>query len=101
MHTKDFLAQELRKAGLELMAKAAETGYYHDFLSPLPAPSLQLEHDLRDTGTPAALALRERHLNGEFDASHEESETWINSADGQRAMKALIPTQRRLLTSEE
>ncbi|WP_457812558.1 hypothetical protein [Sinorhizobium meliloti] len=47
MHTKDFLAQELEKAGLPKMAKRARRGLYHDFLSPLDSPSLLLESDLQ------------------------------------------------------
>lgn len=42
MHTKDILAAELIKAGLREMAVKAATGYYHDFLSPLPTLCLQL-----------------------------------------------------------
>jgi hypothetical protein len=69
MHTKDILAAELRKAGLDDMADKAAMGYYHDFLSPLATPSLQLAADLTAVSTPAALALRDRHMNGEFDAT--------------------------------
>jgi len=90
MHTKDFLAQELEKAGLTEMAEKARTGYYHDFLSPLDFPELQLDKDLLAAGTPEALALRARHHNGEFDASTEESEEWAESADGQEAFRALL-----------
>lgn len=68
MPDKDFLAQELNAAGLTEMAAKASTGYYDDFLSPLPAPATQLAADLAEAGTPGALALRARHLNGEFDA---------------------------------
>lgn len=90
MHTKDFLAQELRKAGLEDMAKRAEEGYYHDFLSPLNFPELELANDLAKVGTSTALALRARHLNGEFDASKEESDEWIESDEGKAAMGMLV-----------
>jgi hypothetical protein len=90
MHTKDFLAQELTKAGLLEMAAKAATGYYHDFLSPLPTPCLQLAEDLAKAGTPEALALRARHLNGEFDASLEESDEWAASEDGQAAFSELL-----------
>jgi hypothetical protein len=69
MHTKDILAAALREAGLKEMADRAETGYYHDFLSPLDAPCLQLDADLTTAGTEPALALRARHRDGEFDAS--------------------------------
>jgi hypothetical protein len=90
MHTKDFLAQELRAAGLEEMAEKAARGYYHDFLSPLAMPEMQLDRDLFAVGTPAAMALRRRHHNGEFDASTEESDAWANSADGREAIGKLI-----------
>jgi len=90
MHTKDFLAQELRKAGLDEMAAKAASGYYHDFLSPLALPEMQLEMDLRAVGTPAAMALRKRHLNGEFDASREESDVWAQSPEGQDAFSKLV-----------
>jgi hypothetical protein len=90
MHTKDFLAQELRAAGLNDMADLAAKGYYHDFLSPLATPELQLEADLRAMGTPEAEALRKRHINGEFDASNDESEDWAKSPDGQDTMRRLI-----------
>jgi len=56
-HTKDFLAQELRAAGLDAMADKAAAGFYHDFESPLVLPEMQLAHDLHAVGTPAAMAL--------------------------------------------
>ena len=90
MHTKDILAGELRKAGLNQMADKAATGYYHDFLSPLDTPCLQLAADLASAGTPAALALRKRHLNGDFDASKEESDDWANSPDGKETFSKLL-----------
>lgn len=42
MHTKDFLAQELRAAGLEGLAKRAEAGEFHDFLSEHAMPETVL-----------------------------------------------------------
>jgi len=90
MHTKDILAQELTKIGLTEMAAKAADGYYHDFLSPLATPCLQLAADLLAVGTPAALALRARHINGEFDATNEESEAWAASPDGQATFAALV-----------
>lgn len=94
MHTKDKLAQALTEAGLDYMAAKAATGYYHDFLSPLDLPELQLDADLLAAGTPEALALRKRHHNGEFDASTEESEAWADSPEGQEAMRNLMPSRR-------
>lgn len=90
MHTKDFLAAELAKAGLFDISAKASTGYYHDYLSPLDMPCQQLAADLAQKGTPAALALRSRHLNGEFDANKEESDEWAASPDGQHAFSSLM-----------
>ena len=90
MHTKDYLADELRKVGLTEMADRAAAGYYHDFLSPLAFPELQLDADLLQAATPEALALRRRHHGGEFDASIVESDEWMDSPDGQATMAQLI-----------
>ncbi len=89
-HTKDILADELEKAGLTDMATMARTGWYHDFLSPLPTPCLQLAYDLTAVGTPEALALRARHHNGEFDATKEEGDTWMDSFDGKETFQQLF-----------
>ena len=89
MHTKDFLSQQLRAAGLDAMADKAATGYYHDYLSPLDTPDLQLFQDLTDAGTDAALKLRARHVHGAFDASLEEGEEWMASQEGQQAVASL------------
>lgn len=94
MHTKDYLAQELRKAGLEEMAKKAETGYYHDFLSPLPLPCLQLAIDLKAVGSKEADVLREKVMDGEFDASREEGDEWIKSPAGQETLSGLTNHSR-------
>lgn len=80
----------MTKAGLPEMAAKAATGYYHDFLSPLAAPCMQLAEDLAKAGTPEALALRARHLDGEFDATTEESDDWAASAEGKAAFAQLI-----------
>ena len=90
MHTKDRLAQALSDAGLNEMALKAAQGFYHDYLSPLAQPEMQLDADLIEAGTPAATELRKRHHNGDFDASAEESEAWAASSDGQDTMRQLI-----------
>ena len=90
MHTTEKLAVELDKANLPSMAKKAREGYYHDYLSPLATPCLQLEADLRAIGTPEALAIRLRHLNGEFDATSEESDAWAESPDGKAVLGELL-----------
>jgi hypothetical protein len=103
MHTKDKLAEALRAAGLNGMADKAATGYYHDYLSPLDAPCVKLAEELnlfaRAPSNPRraeAQALLERHLNGDFDASPEESEAWANSPEGREAFAMLTdaPKQR-------
>jgi len=94
MHTKDVLAAELHKAGLHDMAMRAGQGYYHDFMSPLATPCLQLAADLAEVGTPAALALRERHLNGEFDASREEGDEWFQREGKHHLMSDILDRKR-------
>lgn len=89
-HSKDILADELEKANLHEMAKKAREGYYHDYLSPLDFPCLQLDKDLAAAGTPAASALRDRHHQGEFDATREESDAWASSPEGQAAFGMLV-----------
>lgn len=102
MHTKDFLAQELELCGLTRMAEKARNGYYHDYLSPLDMPETQLLLDLRaNNHTPAVEALIQRHLNGEFDASFEESEEWANSPEGKAAMASISPAMQRALGGKE
>lgn len=93
-HTKDILAEALDEAGLPEMARKARNGWYHDFLSPLDFPAVQLDNDLMEAGTPEAVELSKRHLNGEFDASIEESEEWCNSAEGQTTIKNVAAPRR-------
>ncbi len=90
MHTKDKLAAELRKAGLTEMADRAAVGYYDDFLSMLDTPCMQLAQDLFDAGTPEAMAIRARHLDGEFDSTAEESADWAGSPEGQEVFANLV-----------
>lgn len=98
IHTKDFLAQELRKVGLTAMADRAAEGFYHDFLSPLALPEMQLLLDLEEAAEVLrksglvddhVMALRKRHIDGEFEASVEESEEWAKSDEGQATMAML------------
>lgn len=78
------------------LIKRASVGYYHDYLSPLPFPELTLAADLvraaRDAPEhrEALLALRRRVIDGEFDASREESDAWMSSAEGQATIRSLI-----------
>lgn len=96
MHTKDKLADALAAIGLTEMAEQARTGYYHDFLSPLPLPEIQLAEDLLQASMikpdirDDILELRERVICGDFDASTEESEEWAASAEGQETFRKLV-----------
>lgn len=95
-HTKLKLAQALREANLPEMAVKAEEGYYHDFESPLASPALQLMEDIDDAialGNEKAVSLRERHLNGDFDATKQESDDWTESDEGRAAFGKLTTGQ--------
>lgn len=102
MHTNEKLAAALREIDLTTMADRAAKGWYHDFMSPLDAPTMTLANDLAveanyadRKGKPekraAIWALRERVKNGDFDATNEESEAWAASPDGQETMARLNP----------
>lgn len=90
MHTKDILADALIEAGLPALAAQAREGHYHDYLSPLDSPTSALTEELLKAGTQAALGLRHRVINGDFDASLEEANEWARSQDGQAAFAALV-----------
>ena len=94
MHTKDKLARELRLVGLPRMAVKAECGYYDDYLSPLAFPMMQLADELRQSGTPPALALRKRVLEGEFDATNAEAQAWAESPEGQKTFNEVFKRPR-------
>lgn len=95
VHTKDVLAVALREVGLVHMADVAATGYYHDFLSPLATPELQLVADLREAAVrnpgrkEEIKALAARVVNGDFDATKEESDAWAASPEGQETFRGL------------
>ena len=89
------LADALLAAGLVSMSRSARGSYYNDFFSLHPTPALQLMRDL-DTALGAARdenqklviqTIIDRHKNGEFDASPEESEEWARSPGGKKALK--------------
>ena|SRR5215831_16802153 len=96
MHTKDKLAAALRAIQLDDMADKAAIGYYHDFLSPLDFPEIQLVNDLAAAAqrlpvlAPGIMALRQDVINGKYDASTEESDEWAASPEGQAAFASLM-----------
>jgi hypothetical protein len=80
------------------MIKRARDGYYHDYLSPLATPETQLVADLREAAArpatprnsrPLLREMAQRVINGEFDASKQESDEWAASPEGQETLAAL------------
>jgi hypothetical protein len=96
MKTYQKLAAELRTLGLDDMAKEADEGMYHDYLSPHPMPEMKLVHDLAVIATKYPdkatdiMALRRRVINGEFDADRAESDEWAKSKEGIEAFRKLM-----------
>ncbi|MHC2537005.1 hypothetical protein [Bradyrhizobium diazoefficiens] len=96
MHTKDMLAEALRGVGLADMAERAASGHYHDYLSPLAMPEMQLINDLAEAAgrhhgsSDRIMALRSRVMMGDFDATTEESDEWAASPEGQAAFRRLM-----------
>jgi hypothetical protein len=99
-HTTVRLAGALagiRGVPKDMITKAVD-GYYHDFLSPLDAPEIQLVADLRELASRPATPrdsrapLRElalRVIGGEFDATPAESKAWAESPEGLEAFRQL------------
>ena len=99
-HTTAKLARALSEIpGMpRYMIERAISGRYHDYLSPLDTPELQLVRDLLNlANTPATKydarpmlrALADRVIAGEFDASKEEADEWAASAEGQETFAQL------------
>ena len=62
------------------------TGYYDDYKSPLAMPETRLYNDAKAAGLHAIAAAV---LDGEFDATKEESDAWAASPEGQQAFRDL------------
>jgi hypothetical protein len=99
-HTTAKLARALSEVpGMpEDMIKRAIDGFYHDYLSPLTFPEIQLVSDLKalarlpTTGPKAKAALivlARRVADGDFDASKEESDAWAASEEGRETFRQL------------
>jgi hypothetical protein len=100
-HTTAKLAQALEAVpGVPPdMIERARTGYYHDYLSPLAMPEVQLVADLRELANRPATPRNSRPLlrdlakaviDGRYDASKEESDEWMRSPEGQETMTAFL-----------
>lgn len=87
MSTADRLADALAEANAPLtMVINARQGYYDDYRSPLAMPIHQLVNDCRGRGL---LDIANRAIRGEFDATKEESDAWVQSPEGQAAINEL------------
>src|SRR5262245_7856860 len=104
--TSQKLADALRAGGLEELARRAEADEFHDFLSPHATPEMELAAELSRASVEADLAhdhakavaatdIRGRVINGEFDASKEESDAWAASPEGQAAFAELVRGKKR------
>jgi hypothetical protein len=69
------------------MIQRARDGYYDDYKSPLAMPELQLLSDARALGLET---IAQGVINGEWDATKEESDEWAASPEGQAAFSELI-----------
>lgn len=99
-HSAMRLSEALRAANLPELADAAANGEFHDYLSPHPMPDLLLSGELYkayEDGNLAAGKLRERHYNGEFDATKEESDQWANEGEGKNLIDSLPEELKKLL----
>jgi hypothetical protein len=94
-HTARRLAYALTEAGAPPdMIRRAERGYYHDYLSPLTFPEIELVNELNKAAkkAPSEIAAKLRTLaakviNGEYDANKAESDEWARSPEGQETLK--------------
>lgn len=96
--TSEILAKALYEAGLEQLAEEARKDMFHDYLSPHSLPELELEQALRTARNLASdpqqkekiEAVRQRLLDGDFDADTAESEDWARSKEGQDTFNQLM-----------
>lgn len=86
--TTEKLARALEEnnAPKEIVNKA-RAGYYDDYKSPLAFPEMQLVEDARAAGLERIV---NGVMNGEWDATKEESDEWARSPEGQATFAELI-----------
>lgn len=73
MSTKERLAEVLERAGLVTLAERARAGRFDDYESNSVTPIRDLVAALQNAGRED---LARRAMNGEWDASKEEAESW-------------------------
>jgi hypothetical protein len=72
----------LEEPRLKKFLKKIESGYFHDFDGVPDTPAIVLVSELFAYGLGG---IADRAINGEFDASKEESDDWAKSLDGMMA----------------
>lgn len=93
--TSQKLADALRGAGLEELAKRAELDEFHDFKSPHDLPELYLDMELlaaikANPSNRKIAKIRGRLHLGDFDADKTESDAWAASPEGQETLGLLV-----------
>ncbi len=81
---------------IDVLILRVREGYYHDYMSPIPMPDVQLVCDLRELAKITPQIVRGMILNivneaidGKFDATLKEGEEWMLSPEGQAALDSL------------
>jgi len=81
------LVAALIEAGAELeLLERAKADHFHDYKAESATPCVDLVGALRRAGLEE---LAKRAMNGEFDATKEESDEWAASPDGQATFRLL------------
>lgn len=84
MRTMEKLAQALLKAKAPAaMVQRARQGYYDSYESPLAAPLMQLRQDALEVWL---TGIAQRVLDGDFDATSEEANAWMEK-EGKTILK--------------
>lgn len=88
---KLVIALETFRASPEFIARA-RADYYHDYKGQHACPITQLVADARKAGLPE---IASRAINGDFDATKEESDEWASSPEGQAVFAELLGVKRK------
>jgi hypothetical protein len=92
------------------MINQARAGYYHDYMSPIPMPDVQLVCDLRELNTriptPGGVHgmianLTSEVIDGKFEATLKEGEDWLLTDAGQAALASLKDLRGTLIQEEK
>lgn len=90
--TTEKLVAALREAGAsQAMIANAEAAQYDDYLSDSAFPIMDLVVAARAEGLGQIV---DRAINGDFDATKEESDAWAASEDGQAIFRELLQPRR-------